>query len=106
MTCYCHVLMTNIIHGNVSKMRSVTDRKRNNFSAFTLKIQSLWLEFPVSGTYICTFLTGTPLQVPCDLLLFLRVAIWVAFTGSFVGHGDRRQSLKDDSLSELLAATS
>lgn len=62
-TCYCHVLRTTAnrtITGNlnihlhfsktlnVSKSRSQPDRRRNYFSSFTLKLQSLWLHSQVS----------------------------------------------------------
>lgn len=94
---------------NVSKRRrSLTDHKQTHFSSITLKLQSLWLDSPVLGTYICT------LQAHCYLLLFpstglqrLRIAVEGLYRKPCGDvHRGRCQSLKDDSLSELVAAIS
>lgn len=125
-TCYCHLLRTSaykikrtndsllmklkIIIENardVSKSKSLTDQQEKHFSDFTLKLQSLRLDLTVSGTFSLVILyrhSATFLATG----LKKRRRRWMSFRWSFVvmRTKEKRQSLKDDSLSELVAATS
>lgn len=95
----------------LSKLRrSPTDCKKQKNSAFslmTLKLQSLRLGSPASGTCICISsvrdcrlrLSAPATQALNNNGFPLQEALWW-------NRGDGCQSLKDDSLSELLVGTS